>query len=117
MPSSCYPGESMVDRLDQFAELAPHATLHHLNNGIPILFEENLNSSIATVSLWINTGSRHETAEERGVTHLLEHLLLRRDQAGSDPWQEKVEQLGGNFNGATGRDFLCFYYELLSPYA
>lgn len=106
-----------MSEANQLVEYAPDAMLYYLDNGVPIAIEESNRSGVATISLWVNAGSRHELPYEHGVTHLLEHLLLRRDQAGSDPWQEQVEHYGGVFNGATGRDFLCFYYELLSPYA
>merc|ERR1719295_1074109 len=44
----------------------------------------------ATVGLWIDTGSRYETAANNGVAHFLEHMAFKgtakRTQTGLSPF-------------------------------
>jgi predicted Zn-dependent peptidase len=63
------------------------------------------------IALYVRAGSRHETREVNGVSHLLEHLFFR----GSAGWPDSVamnaavEAAGGNLNGVTARDHGCFF--------
>jgi type II secretory pathway pseudopilin PulG len=51
-------------------------------NGGPVLLVEPLpGAATAAVGAWIRSGSAHEPARLAGITHLLEHLLLRRCEA------------------------------------
>lgn len=52
------------------------AQVTQLNNGIRVATEDT-GASTATVGLWIDTGSRYETAENNGVAHFLEHMAFK----------------------------------------
>jgi predicted Zn-dependent peptidase len=66
--------------------------------------------------VYVRTGSRHETPENNGVSHFLEHLFFR----GSEGWPDTVrmnaavEEVGGNLNGVTTRDH-GYYYTPIHP--
>ena len=72
---------------------------HTFNNGLKLLMVERDTSP--TVSAWIRfkVGSVHERSDERGIAHLLEHMLFKgtktlgtRDYAAEAPLLEKIEQ-------------------------
>lgn len=48
-----------------------------LKNGLTIITNEHKDSDVVMISVLIKAGSRHETNNERGLTHLLEHMLLK----------------------------------------
>ena len=106
----------LVDSNVSLAGLVKGPARDQLSNGVPV-YLDRLHGQIAAVSLWYATGSRHESAAEYGATHLLEHLLTRRTDSPLTDWQTIVEDYGGSYNAATGRDFLCFYYQLPGPVA
>jgi predicted Zn-dependent peptidase len=74
---------------------------HTLKNGMKLLMVERHTSP--TVAAWIRfrVGSVDERSDERGIAHLLEHMLFKgtttlgtRDYAAEKPILERIEQTG-----------------------
>jgi predicted Zn-dependent peptidase len=74
---------------------------HTLKNGMKLLMVERHTSP--TVSAWIRfrVGSVDEKSDERGIAHLLEHMLFKgtttlgtRDYAAEKPVLDRIEQTG-----------------------
>jgi len=63
-------------------------------------------------TLIVGTGSRHESNDVAGISHLLEHMMFR----GSERYPSfsdlsiAFESLGGEWNAATGHEYTEFYY-------
>jgi predicted Zn-dependent peptidase len=76
-------------------------------NGGPVLLVEPLpGATTAAVGAWIRSGSAHEPARLAGITHLLEHLLLRRcGERSPEAIAELVDSVGGAVDAFTTRDF------------
>lgn len=83
----------------QATNLEDKVVEHTFRNGLKLLMVERHSSP--TVSAWIRfkVGSVHERSDERGIAHLLEHMLFKgtktlgtRDYAAEMPLLEKVEQ-------------------------
>jgi predicted Zn-dependent peptidase len=81
------------------ASLADRVVEHTFDNGLKLLMVERHNSP--TVSAWIRfkVGSVHERSDERGIAHLLEHMLFKgtktlgtTDYAAELPLLEQIEQ-------------------------
>ena len=68
----------------------------------------HLHSSL--LSVFVRCGSRHETRSANGISHLLEHLLLRGSVGYPNPTSLAVaiESAGGELQGATGREYTVF---------
>ncbi|MFT3708411.1 MAG: pitrilysin family protein [Archangium sp.] len=62
-------------------------------------------------AVYVRVGSRHETSDNNGVSHLLEHLFFRGSRRFPDSvrMNAAVEAQGGNLNAVTMRDSSCFY--------
>lgn len=57
------------------------------------------------LGLWLRSGSAHEPVESAGITHLLEHLLLRRTHRRSpDVIAELIDSLGGAVDAYTTKE-------------
>lgn len=86
-----------------------------LANGLRVLTVPAPGLHSATIALYVRAGSRHETPERNGVSHLLEHLLFR----GSEGWPDTIamnaaiESAGGSLNGITARDHGCYFTPIL----
>ena len=62
-------------------------------------------SATAAVGAWIRSGSAHEDAGAAGITHLLEHLLLRRSaERTPEEIAELIDSLGGAVDAFTTRE-------------
>ena len=64
------------------------------------------------VIVMIHTGSRDETSETSGISHLLEHMMFRGSAMFPDfsSLSEAFENLGGEWNAATGHEYTEFFY-------
>jgi len=87
----------------------PAAQVTSLHNGIRVA-SERTHSETATVGVFINTGSRYETAETNGVAHFLEHLLFKgTPKRTREQLETEVENIGGHLNAYTSRESTVFY--------
>jgi predicted Zn-dependent peptidase len=81
-----------------------------LDNGIRILSERIPGAFSATVGFWIECGSRHESPEQSGVSHFLEHMLFKGTIRRSAPSIAKeIDSVGGALNAFTSCEFSCYY--------
>ena len=46
-------------------------------NGVRIVYEHIPHVRSVAVGVWVDVGSRHETPEENGLTHFIEHMLFK----------------------------------------
>ncbi|KAI8082596.1 Metalloenzyme, LuxS/M16 peptidase-like protein [Gilbertella persicaria] len=83
------------------AKQASATRITNLPNGLTVATEENPSAGVATVGVWIDAGSRNETATTNGAANVLEHIALK-GQA------EKFEKIGGILNAQTQRDVTSF---------
>lgn len=85
-----------------------------LDNGLRVTSEDS-GAATATVGLWIDAGSRYETAANNGVAHFLEHMAFKGTAKRSQTDLElEVENLGAHLNAYTSREQTVFYAKCLS---
>ena len=56
--------------------------LSQLANGCRIASAYLPSMSSVCVGVWAGTGSRHESAQQGGISHFIEHMLFRHNQHG-----------------------------------
>ena len=62
------------------------------------------------VGLWIDAGSRFETAENNGVAHFLEHMAFKGTKRRTQLQLElEVENAGAHLNAYTSREQTVYY--------
>lgn len=92
----------------------PATQLTTLDNGLRVTSEDS-GAATATVGLWIDAGSRYETAANNGVAHFLEHMAFKGTAKRSQTDLElEVENLGAHLNAYTSREQTVFYAKCLS---
>lgn len=80
-----------------------------LPNGIRVVSEFQPSSRAASLGIWVLTGTRDETPEIAGVSHLLEHLTFKGTKTRSSYQIAKsLESLGGDLNAFTSRENTCY---------
>ena len=85
-----------------------------LDNGVRVLSEELDQFRSATVGIWVENGSRYETAPENGISHFLEHVFFKGTKRRSArKIAEEIEAVGGILNAFTGRELTCYYARVL----
>jgi predicted Zn-dependent peptidase len=71
---------------------------------------------VETVSLgaYVGSGSRHELAEENGVSHFLEHMAFKgTERRTAAEIAEEIEAVGGHLNAYTAREQTAYYVKVL----
>jgi predicted Zn-dependent peptidase len=88
--------------------------LHTLSNGLRIVTEHMPGLESAALGLWVSAGGRHETAEQNGIAHFLEHMAFKGTQRRSAlQIAEEIEDVGGYINAYTSREVTAYYARVL----
>ena len=51
--------------------------IHRLESGLTVGIEEMPWTRTVSIGVWVGVGARDEPAEQSGVSHFLEHLLVQ----------------------------------------
>ncbi len=76
----------------------------YLDNGLKLIVVENRKNPILTTHVWINVGVLDEEDNTKEISHLLEHLLFQNQDL-----VDKINAVGGEYNGLTGLDYTYYY--------
>ncbi|MGZ3768027.1 MAG: M16 family metallopeptidase [Bdellovibrio sp.] len=88
-----------------------------LSNGIRVVSELHPGSRAVSISIWVLTGTRDETPEVAGISHLLEHLVFKGTKTRSAYQIAKsLEALGGELNAYTTREYTCYHALVLKDH-
>lgn len=87
-------------------------------DGLRILTERHEHVASATIGVWIDAGSVYETDDERGLAHLLEHLVFKGTHKRSmTQIAQAMDALGGQMNAWTEREQVCYHVKVLAEHA
>lgn len=87
-----------------------------LPGGLKVVTVQAPRLRTAMLSAYVRVGSRHESEQNSGVSHFLEHMFFRGSRRFPDTvkMNARVEAAGGNLNGITTRDH-GYYFTPLHP--
>lgn len=83
-----------------------------MNGPLPVMAVVDERLSTTTVCLASKYGSRDDPAQECGLAHVLEHVLMSAPVGSVPSFSEYVERLGGHANAETGLDRMLFYAQV-----
>ncbi|WP_299679751.1 pitrilysin family protein [uncultured Roseobacter sp.] len=87
---------------------------HRLPNGFRIVTEEIPGLASASVGVWVTAGARHETPEQNGIAHFLEHMAFKGTKRRTAlQIAESIEDVGGYINAYTSREVTAYYARVL----
>jgi predicted Zn-dependent peptidase len=85
-----------------------------LDNGIRIVTHEMPGHRSASLGIWVENGSRHESPEENGISHFIEHLLFKgTERRTASQIAEEMDAVGGILNAFTAKEHTCYYAKVL----
>jgi predicted Zn-dependent peptidase len=85
-----------------------------LASGLTVVTEEMSRVETVSFGAYVAAGTRHERAEENGVSHFLEHMAFKGTETRSAAEiAEEVEAVGGHINAYTAREQTAYYVKLL----
>ncbi|MFO7921064.1 MAG: pitrilysin family protein [Nioella sp.] len=88
--------------------------IHTLTNGLRVVTEHMPGLQSAAIGVWVNAGGRHETPDQNGVAHFLEHMAFKGTARRSAlQIAEEIEDVGGYINAYTSREVTAYYARVL----
>ncbi|MDQ6987012.1 MAG: pitrilysin family protein [Mariprofundaceae bacterium] len=85
-----------------------------MRNGPLLLTHEMPMAQTVSLGIFLNVGSRDESAVQAGMAHALEHMLFKGTQRHDvDALAELLDRLGGTANAFTARERTCFHIRVL----
>jgi predicted Zn-dependent peptidase len=85
-----------------------------LDSGLRIVTEAIPTTRSASIGVWVNIGSRDETAAMSGASHFLEHLLFKgTPKRTALDISAEIEAVGGETNAFTTKEYTCYYARVL----
>ncbi len=86
-----------------------------LPNGLRIVTESMPEMQSASVGIWVMAGGRHETVEQNGIAHFLEHMAFKgTTRRTALQIAEEIEDVGGYINAYTSKEMTAYYARCLS---
>ncbi|RRD39713.1 insulinase family protein [Leptotrichia sp. OH3620_COT-345] len=87
------------------------------NQGVKIIFDELDNISTCSVGVFVKTGSRDESDEEEGISHVLEHMIFKGTaKRNYFEISEETDYLGASINAHTTKEETVFYINALTEF-
>src|SRR5258708_25639933 len=88
---------------------------YRLKNAATLLIKEDRSNPVVSLNLWGEAGSVDERPEERGMAHLIEHMIFKgTSKRPVGQISREVESAGGYLNAFTSFEHTCFYVVLPS---
>jgi predicted Zn-dependent peptidase len=88
-----------------------------LPNGISVVTERMPQVRSVAVGIWIDTGSRNESPERGGISHLIEHLVFKGTATRSAQEIARImDSVGGQMDAFTAKEHTCFYVQVLDQH-
>ena len=85
-----------------------------LNNGIRVVSQEMPDHRSVSLGIWVESGSRHESSSENGISHFIEHLLFKgTERRSAAQIAEEMDAIGGVLNAFTAKEHTCYYAKTL----
>ena len=85
-----------------------------LPSGLTVVTERMERVETVSLGAYVATGTRHEQAEENGVSHFLEHMAFKgTERRSAAAIAEEIEAVGGHINAYTAREQTAYYVKVL----
>ncbi len=88
-----------------------------LDSGVRIVTEAMPSVRSVSLGFWIGTGSRGESEDQAGLSHLLEHLLFKGTaKYGSLEIDQIFDAMGAELNAGTGKETTSVYARVIDQH-
>ena len=85
-----------------------------LPNGMTVLTDDMPHLETAALGIWVRAGSRSETLDEHGISHMLEHMAFKGTTSRTAlEIATAIENVGGEINAATSVEHTGYFARVL----
>jgi predicted Zn-dependent peptidase len=88
-----------------------------LDNGIRVLTERMSHVRSISIGVWLARGSRHESADQGGIAHFVEHMLFKGTGTRSaEDIAQAIDSIGGQLDAFTAKEYASYYIKVLDEH-
>jgi predicted Zn-dependent peptidase len=88
-----------------------------LDNGIRLVTESMGHVRSVSLGVWLTSGSRHESDEDSGIAHFVEHMLFKgTDTRSAEDIAQAVDSIGGQLDAFTAKEYASYYVKVLDQH-
>src|SRR5262245_60772536 len=70
-----------------------------------------------TIGVWLMRGSRHETDDQGGIAHFVEHMLFKgTDTRTAEDIAQAIDSIGGQLDAFTAKEYASYYIKVLDEH-
>lgn len=86
-------------------------------NGLTLVTEAMPHVRSVAIGVWLKRGSRHETPEQAGISHFIEHMVFKgtRNRSAEDI-AAQVDSIGGHMDAFTAKEYASFHLKVLDEH-
>ena len=87
------------------------------DNGLTLITESMPHVRSVTIGVWLKRGSRHETSEQSGIAHFIEHMVFKGTKNRSaETIASEVDSIGGYMDAFTAKEYASFHLKVLDEH-
>lgn len=88
-----------------------------LKNGVRVVTQHIDRMHTVTTGIWVANGTRHESPDQNGVAHFIEHMLFKgTGRRNARQISREIDSMGGILNAFTGHEYVCYYAKVLAKF-
>lgn len=88
-----------------------------LDNGLTLITESIDAVRSVAVGVWLKRGSRHERAEQSGISHFIEHMVFKGTKNRSaQRIAEEMDSIGGHMDAFTAKEYASFHLKVMDEH-
>jgi len=85
-----------------------------LKNGLTVILDDDRQSPVVSMQLWVRAGSIYENEKNYGLSHFLEHLVFKgTEKYSAEVLSKLAETSGGVINAATSKEFTFYFIDIV----
>jgi predicted Zn-dependent peptidase len=88
-----------------------------LPSGLRLVTETMPHVRSVSVGVWLTRGSRHESDQQSGVAHFVEHMLFKGTTSRTaQQIAQTIDSIGGQLDAFTAKEFASYYIKVLDEH-
>src|ERR671936_2874596 len=88
-----------------------------LDTGLRLITESMPHVRSVSIGVGLMRGSRHETNEQSGIAHFVEHMLFKGTATRSaEDIAQAIDSIGGQLDAFTAKEYASYYIKVLDEH-
>src|SRR2546430_8612614 len=88
-----------------------------LDTGLRLITESMPHVRSVSIGVWLMRGSRHETNDQSGIAHFVEHMLFKGPATRTaEDIAQTIDSIGGQLDAFTAKEYASYYIKVLDEH-